>query len=85
MTYDLRRLRLKGLLQRLPKKNRYVLTPLGRRVALFFTKTYARILRPGHARLDPVMPVDPTDTLASTFRRWEQALDQHIAEAKIAA
>ena len=43
MTYDLRTLRLKGLLHRLPRKNRYVLTPLGRRVALFFTKTYVRI------------------------------------------
>jgi hypothetical protein len=77
--------RLKGLLHRLPRRNRYVLTPLGRRVALFFTKTYARILRPGHARLDPAMPADPTDTLNTTFRRWEQALDKHIAEAKVAA
>jgi hypothetical protein len=85
MTYDLRRLRLKGLLHRLPRKNRYVLTPLGRRVALFFTKTYARILRPGCARLDPVMPVDASDTLATSFRRWEDALDRHIAAAKIAA
>jgi len=85
MTYDLRRLRLKGLLHRLPRRNRYVLTPLGRRVALFFTKTYARILRPGHARLDPAMPADPSDTLTTTFRRWEQALDQHIADAKVAA
>ena len=83
MTYDLRRLRLKGLLHRLPRRNRYVLTPLGRRVALFFTKTYARILRPGHARLDPAMPADPTDTLTTTFRRWEQALDQHIADARL--
>jgi hypothetical protein len=84
-TYDLRRLRLKGLLLRLPRKNRYVLTPLGRRVALFFTKTYARILRPGYARLDPVMPVDASDLLATTFHRWEHALDQHIADAKVAA
>jgi hypothetical protein len=30
MTYDLRRLRCHGLIQRLPRTNRYVLTPDGR-------------------------------------------------------
>jgi hypothetical protein len=85
MTYDLRRLRLKGLLHRLPKKNRYVLTSLGRRLALFFTKTYVRILGPGSTRLDPTMALDPSDDLAMSFHRFEQALDQLISEAKIAA
>jgi len=39
MTYDLRRLRLKGLILRLPGTYRYVVTPAGRRIALFFSKT----------------------------------------------
>jgi hypothetical protein len=85
MTYDLRRLRLKGLIQRLPGKNRYVLTPLGRRVALFFTKSYSRILRPGLARIDPGLPADTTDPLASAWRQLDAALDHHIQEAKLAA
>jgi hypothetical protein len=39
MRYDLRRLLLKGMLTRLDHKNRYVLTPCGRRVALFLTRS----------------------------------------------
>jgi hypothetical protein len=37
MTYDLRRLRLKRLIQRVPKSHRYVLTETGRRALLFLT------------------------------------------------
>lgn len=85
MTYDLRRLRLKGIIQRLPGKNRYVLTLLGRRVALFFSKSYARILRPGLARIDPILPADTTDPLASACRQLDAALNQHIQEAKLAS
>ena len=46
MTYDLRRLRRKGLIRRLPRSNSYVLTSDGVRVAIFYTKLYGRLLRP---------------------------------------
>lgn len=46
MTYDLRRLRLHGLIERVPKTNTYVLTPEGLRVAVFYTKLHGRLLRP---------------------------------------
>jgi hypothetical protein len=46
MSYDLRRLRLHGLIQRLPSKNSYILTPDGIRVAVFYTKLHNRLLRP---------------------------------------
>ena len=46
MTYDLRRLRLHGLIRRIPGTHRYHLTAQGLRVALFFTRTHARLLRP---------------------------------------
>jgi hypothetical protein len=85
MTYDLRRLRLKGLIQRVPEKNRYVLTPRGRRGALFFTKTFARIFRPAMARLDPTLPPDSTDTLAAAWRDVDKAVDLHISAAKMRA
>jgi hypothetical protein len=84
MTYDLRRLRLKGMLHRLPGKNRYVLTPMGRRVALFFTKTYARILRPGLARIDPDCPPDSSDALAVTWRLLDTVIDRHVQDANLA-
>ena len=46
MTYDLRRLRLHGLIIRVPHTNTYVLTPEGIRTAVFFTKVHDRVLRP---------------------------------------
>ena len=46
MSYDLRRLRLNGLIKRTPGTNTYTLTPDGIRVAVFYTKVYARLLRP---------------------------------------
>ncbi|MFN0026402.1 MAG: hypothetical protein ACKV2O_04335 [Acidimicrobiales bacterium] len=44
MTYDLRRLRLLGLIQRLPKSNTYVLTPDGQRAAITYAKLGDRFL-----------------------------------------
>ncbi|MFB1490987.1 MAG: hypothetical protein AADX98_28285, partial [Thiocapsa sp. C3-3m] len=51
MTYDLRRLRLHGLIERIPQSHRYRVTDAGLRVALFFTKLHSRILRPGLSQL----------------------------------
>ncbi len=53
MTYDLRRLRLHGLIERIPHTQRYRVTREGLRTALFFTRVYGRILRPGLARIIP--------------------------------
>lgn len=47
MTYDLRRLRIHGLIQRIPRTTRYTVTEFGLRTALFFTKTWNRIFRTG--------------------------------------
>jgi hypothetical protein len=46
LTYQLRRLRLHGMIQRLPNTQRYRLTEPGFRAALFFTRAYNRLLRP---------------------------------------
>ena len=54
--HDLRRLRRKGFIQRIPRTQRYELTSEGRRLAVFFTKTYTRILNPSLAELDPALP-----------------------------
>ncbi len=51
MTYDLRRLRLKGLIHRIPQTHRYTLTSYGLKVAFFCSKLYLRILRPQWAAL----------------------------------
>ena len=56
MTYDLRRLRANGLLVGIEGTRRYQLTNDGRRLAVFFAKTYARIVTPSLAELDPALP-----------------------------
>jgi hypothetical protein len=85
MTYDLRRLRLKGLVQRIQGKHRYRLTPEGLQVALFFSKTYARIIRPGQAALDASAPADVPQPLARAWCDLGQALDEIVRRAFLAA
>jgi hypothetical protein len=87
MTYDLRRLRRKGLIQRIPRTHRYELTSEGRRLAVFFTKTYTRIVNPTLAELDPALPpeIAARSPLASSYRAFEHAIDDKIEQAAIAA
>ncbi len=87
MTYDLRRLQRKGFLRRVPRTQRYELSADGRRLAVFFTKTYARIVTPALAELDPDLPAEivARTPLASSWRAFERALDARIADAAIAA
>jgi hypothetical protein len=59
MTYDLRRLRLKGLIYRPPGTSRYFVTPYGWKVARLFSRLDARIFRPAMAMFtanDAVLP-----------------------------
>jgi hypothetical protein len=86
MTYDLRRLRGKGLIQRIPRSHRYQLTEQGRRIAVFFTKTYTRIVNPSLAELDPRLPGDiaARSDLARAWHAYEHALDNKIKQAAIA-
>ena len=59
MTYDLRRLRLKGLIYRPPGTNRYFVTPYGWKVARLFSRLEARVFRPAMAMFtgnDAVLP-----------------------------
>jgi hypothetical protein len=87
MTYDLRRLRRKGLIERVPRSQRYQLTSEGRRLAVFFTKTYTRIVCPALAELDPHLPptIAHRTPLGRPWRDFEHALDQRIADAAITA
>ena len=87
MTYDLRRLRRKGLIQRIPPTQRYELTSEGRRLAVFFTKTYTRIVNPSLAELDPALPAEiiARSPLASSWRAFEHAIEDKIKQAAITA
>ena len=57
-TYDLRRLKRKGLIRRLPGGQCHELTPLGRQIAVLFIKTYCRVLTPGLIALGPDLPIE---------------------------
>jgi hypothetical protein len=84
MTYQLRRLRLHGLIERIPKTHRYRLTDFGFRVAVFCTRTYARILRPGLGFVLPTSSSFPTP-LRRSFDKLEQEVDAWVQQAKLAA
>ena len=86
-TYDLRRLKRKGLIIRLPGYHRYQLTPLGRGVAVLFTKVYGRVLAPGLAELDPRLPTDLARhrDLAQAWRQLDRTLNQFTNAALTAA
>ena len=68
MTYDLRRLRLHGLIRRLPHTNRYTLTEDGIRIAVFYTKVCNRLLVPLTAANQPQAPPDLRAALAAITR-----------------
>jgi hypothetical protein len=82
MTYDLRRLRLKGIIERIPRTHRYVLTPLGLRVAFFHTKVHLRILRPGWAAISQQDDGIPR-RLRSAFKRLDREIERLCERARI--
>jgi len=84
VTYDLRRLRLRGLIRRIPRTHRYEVTERGLRYALFFTRSYDRILRPGLAAVLPQQAA--TDSgLRAAFRQLETAMTSWTEQAKLAS
>ena len=83
MSYDLRRLRLHGLIERIAKTNRYQLTAQGLKVAMFFSRTYARLLRPGLAEI--TAPVAPAGAPLRTAFGLHRAIDQRREDLKLAA
>ena len=84
ITYDLRRLRMHALIERIPNTHRYRITAKGLRTALFCTRLYNRSLRPGLAIIAP-NPAHPHLPMARTIRAAEPALDQWCTHAKLAA
>src|SRR6267378_1448865 len=73
ITYQLRRLRLHGLIERVPESFRYCVTDFGLRIALFFTRTYNRLLRPALVAALPTL-----GTVATPLQRAFNALTIQI-------
>ncbi len=84
MTYHLRRLRLHGLIKRITGTHRYQVTRQGWRAALFFTRTYNRVLRPGLAQIVPIEVLDDSE-LRRGFDQIDAVIQRWIEKAKVPA
>jgi hypothetical protein len=84
MSYDLRRLRLHGLIQRIVGTHRYELTALGRRTVLFYSRVFNRIVRPGLSHTaHPYLPPERSN-LTAAFHHLEIQLTNYFIEKKAA-
>jgi hypothetical protein len=84
VTYDLRRLRLHGLTERIPKTHCYRITAKGLRTAIFYTRLYNRSLRTGLAVISPGA-ANANLPLARSIRAAETALNTWYDKANLAA
>jgi hypothetical protein len=84
ITYDLRRLRLHGLIERIPRTHRYRITAKGLRTAIFYTRLYSRSLRTGLAIISPAA-TKPDLPMAKSIRAAETAVNNWYEHAKLAA
>ncbi len=79
MSYDLRRLRLHGLIERVAGTNTYTLTPEGIRVAVFYTKVRARLLGPLLEADQPPAPIELRQALGTI----EHLLRDYLTNARL--
>ena len=80
MTYDLRRLRLHGLIERLPRSHRYRITAPGAHMAMLYVRLYARGLRPAAS-----LPTSGSDRGPKALERLDAALTHFLQEVQLAA
>jgi hypothetical protein len=78
-SYDLARLRRKGLITRVPGRNRYILTPDGLPFAVFYTKVHDRVLAPLLAADQPHAPPE----LRAALRTIDTAVHRRLADARL--
>ncbi len=79
ISYDLRRLRLHGLIERIAGTQRYELTALGRRTALFYSRAFNRVVRPGLSQIAyPNLP--RSFNLTAAFHHLEGQLTNYFAD-----
>jgi hypothetical protein len=84
LSYDLRRLRIHGLIERIPGTFRYQLTAAGARQALFLTRLTSRLLTSGLAQLAHTDPPAPS-RLRTAARTYDAEIDDLIRDAGLAA
>ncbi len=83
MSYDLRRLRLHGLIQRIPGTHRYTVTDHGLRIAIYLTRLHSRLLRPGLS--DALSAFDSNSPLRRQLHRLDTAIQAQAQHHKLTA
>jgi hypothetical protein len=83
LTYDLRRLRAHGLIERVPHSFRYQVTDRGLHTALFLTRVHNRLVRPGLADLHDEQAV--LTPLRRQAERFTKAIDDYALRQKLIA
>jgi hypothetical protein len=86
-TYDLRRLRLKGFIQRVAGTHKYRVTPDGRAIATFFTRLAARVVVPVLTDLDhaPRPSRRAPRPVVAAWRAYDRELRKVIKDCLAAA
>ena len=82
MTYDLRRLRLHGLIQRIPHSNRYQITDIGLTTAKFINTIHDRLIPTGLAEL---ADSNTSPALRAADRAYQHAVDDLTRTTELAA
>jgi hypothetical protein len=77
-SYDLTRLRRNGLIDRLPGRNTYRLTPDGLAFAIFYSKVHNRVLR-------PLLATAHTPHAPPPLKAALRTIDQHVGARLTAA
>jgi len=85
MSYDLRRLRLRGLIARIPGTQRYIVTTYGLKVAFFYSKVHIRILRPGWAALANEDTADIPRPISNILNKLDAEVDRLCNDAQLRA
>ena len=83
-TYDLRRLRHHGLIERIPHSHRYRVTPPATATPSSCPETHHRLLRDGLAQIAEPTPTSPT-RLRAADRAYDRAVDDLLTRAGLAA
>jgi hypothetical protein len=83
-TYDLRRLRVRGLIERIPKTIAYRVTPLGLQTALAYIHGYDHIFSPGMADMNLSIAGAPTP-IRQAMNNLRKAWDHHVQTASTCA
>jgi DNA-binding PadR family transcriptional regulator len=83
-SYDLRRLRAHGFIERIEATRRYRVTPDGLAHALFLTHLAKRFLIPGMSQISDPQPL-PGSRLRTASRAYQAAIDDLAHRTHLAA